>query len=107
MGLQMTVFVGDAELDLEQAFNLCGGCLLCQASRLHAHVLLDFVEDFGIIAPELFLNRLLADALSESSKLHSTGGAWVRLPSKRTARPRRARMTSTTLASEEDGMKVR
>ena len=101
----LTVVIGDAEVNLEEAFQLCGGRLLCQASSLHPLVLVDFAGDYGIIAPALFLHRLKADALSESAKLFSPAGDPVRLSNKRViARPRRRRPASATSASAVDGL---
>lgn len=79
------ILVGDERLSLEDAYQLCGGKLMCQDSAHQAPALIDFGCDYGVIGPTLFLHRLVADARSAGARLSTLAGLHVRLHGKRVA----------------------
>lgn len=77
------VFVGDTPVSPAEAYRLCEGKLLCQASPSREPVLVDFEKDHGLIGPALFLHRLVAETRSPLSRSTAPSGMAVHLSDNR------------------------
>lgn len=77
------VFVGNVAMSPAEAYQLCGGKLLCQDGPARPPVLMDFGKDYGLIGPSLFLHRLVADSRNPLSRYAAPSGAPVHLSEKR------------------------